>query len=131
MTDDNKGLQSPDPDYGPREVVEIQIEALRSNDEPSEDSGIESAFNFASQNNKRATGPISRFKKMVHNKRYSKLLNHDTADSKDFKLNGDEATQILLVEKNGKERLYEFGLEKQKKGPNEGCWMTNSVLLVD
>lgn len=131
MTENTEVLESPNPDYRPKEVIEMQIEALKFNDEPFKDSGIETAFNFASQDNKRATGPISKFKKMVHNKRYSMLLNHDSAEFKDFEVNGNQATQTLLVEKDDKERLYEFGVEKQKEEPNEGCWMTNTVLLVD
>ena len=55
----------PDPSLSPRDVVSIQIEALRNNDTPYENRGIEVAFNFASPTNKRITGPIERFAVMV------------------------------------------------------------------
>ena len=55
----------PDPSLSPQDVVSIQIEALRNNDTPYEDRGIEVTFNFASPTNKRATGPLERFKVMV------------------------------------------------------------------
>ena len=38
----------PDPSLSPQDVVSIQIEALRNNDTPYEDRGIEVTFNFAS-----------------------------------------------------------------------------------
>ena len=56
----------PDPSLSPRDVVSIQIEALKNNDIPYKDRGIEVTFNFASPTNKRMTGPIERFKAMVH-----------------------------------------------------------------
>ncbi len=38
----------PDPSLSPQDVVSIQIEALRNNDIPYEDRGIEVTFHFAS-----------------------------------------------------------------------------------
>ncbi len=55
----------PDPSLSSQDVVSIQIEALRTNDTPYEDRGIEVTFNFASPTNKRMTGPLERFKVMV------------------------------------------------------------------
>ncbi len=43
----------PDPSLSPQDVVSIQIEALRNNDTPYENRGIEVTFNFASPANKR------------------------------------------------------------------------------
>ena len=43
----------PDPSLSPQDVVSIQIEALRNNDIPYADRGIEVTFNFASPANKR------------------------------------------------------------------------------
>ena len=60
----------PHPALSPRDVVRIQIEALRKNDTPYENRGIEVTFNFASPANKRMTGPLERFKVMVHNPIY-------------------------------------------------------------
>ncbi len=57
----------PDPSLSPRDVVSIQIEALRNNDTPYENRGIEVTFNFASPANKRVTGLLERFKVMVRN----------------------------------------------------------------
>ena len=55
----------PDPSLSPQDVVSIQLEALRNNDTPYDNRGIEVTFNFASPANKRITGPIERFAAMV------------------------------------------------------------------
>jgi hypothetical protein len=129
MSDDEK-LRSPSPDYGPEEVIKVQLDAMKDNDNPFDDSGIETAFNFASEKNRQATGPLPRFKKMVHNKRYSMLLNHDKAEFEEIERDGDTATQTVDVYKDGECVRYRFEVELQEDGENEGCWTTNSVLRV-
>lgn len=128
MSDD--GLRSPKPDYGPREVIEIQLDAMKHNDDPFEDSGIETAFNFASQANKNATGPLPRFKNMVHNRRYEPLLDHDRVEFDELEKEDGKAMQEVVVFNGERTARYGFEVELQDKGSNEGCWMTNSVLRV-
>ena len=53
----------PDPALSPGDVVRIQLEALRRNDE--QDRGIAVAFRFASPANRTNTGPLSRFIAMI------------------------------------------------------------------
>ena len=50
--------QRPSAEHAPQEVVRIQMEALRYNDEKNR--GIEIAFRFASPSNKADTGPLPR-----------------------------------------------------------------------
>ena len=38
---------TPDPGYDPSTVVEIQLEGLANNDEPVDNAGIATAYNFA------------------------------------------------------------------------------------
>lgn len=59
------GLLSPNPTSDPETVVTIQLEALATNDEPFEDTGIGVAYNLASPANRRVTGPFERFAQMV------------------------------------------------------------------
>ena len=61
MAADHLPQTKPDPSLSPQDVVSIQIEALRNNDTPYENRGIEVTFNFASPANKRITGPLERF----------------------------------------------------------------------
>lgn len=127
---DHEQLRIPSPDYGPEEVIKIQLNAMKDNDNPFNDSGIETAFNFASEKNKQATGPLPKFKKMVHNKRYSMLLNHDRAEYREVERDGDTFTQDVDVYKHSEKVRYRFEVELQQDGENEGCWTTNSVLRV-
>ena len=58
-------IKKPNPDIKPREVIEIQLNALMKNDIPSKDNGIIQTWFFAHPNNQRVTGPIERFKYMI------------------------------------------------------------------
>lgn len=49
----------PSPSLDPAVVIRIQVEALRTNDKLGR--GIELTYSFASLENKRSTGPLSRF----------------------------------------------------------------------
>ena len=60
----------------PKEVVEIQLNGLMNNDNEFEDSGIEQTWNFAHPSNKKNTGPLPNFKRMIKGRSYQMLLNH-------------------------------------------------------
>ena len=66
----------PGPEYGPADVVRIQVQALAHNDTPYRNAGIEVAFRFASPANKRVTGPLWRFIQMLYNPTYRPFLDH-------------------------------------------------------
>ncbi len=119
----------PNPDLLPEEVVKIQVKALQNNDE--EDTGIKTTFKFASPQNKQVTGPLMRFRELVKNKAYRPLLNHKAAEYDPIQLDGDTATQrVTITDKNGQATVYLFTLSKQKNPPCEGCWMTDSVIMI-
>jgi hypothetical protein len=121
----------PDPKYSPEDVIRFQIEALAQNDDPYENAGIEFAFRFASPTNKRATGPLERFIRLVNNPLYQPMLNHQTADYGEIQVNGEQAVQIVvLTTSSGKRVGYVFTLSRQKDDTYEDCWMTDSVVLL-
>ena len=92
----------PDPSLSPQDVVSIQIEALRNNDVPYEDRGIEVTFNFASPANKRMTGPLERFKVMVRSPIYGPMINHRTARYENLMVEGDIAQiDVILNSQQG------------------------------
>ena len=62
----------PDSTFSPSEVVRVQLEALRHNDE--QDRGIAVAFRFASPANRGNTGPLSRFIAMIKEGPYALML---------------------------------------------------------
>ena len=124
------GLQTPDPAYGPERVVEIQLDALATNDSPTENAGIKTAYNFASPANRRSTGPLDRFVRMVESPRYAPMIDHVEATAGPMERDGTQATQtVTLTGPDDRTVTYDFGLSKQPSGSLAGCWLTDSVVV--
>ena len=122
----------PDPSLSPQDVVSIQIEALGNNDTPYEDRGIEVTFHFASPANKRVTGPLERFKVMVHGPTFGPMINHRDARYENLKVQGDIARlDVILNSKEGEYVGYRFVLTRQHDNQYEGSWMTSGVTRFD
>ena len=121
----------PSPRLSPGDVVRLQLEALRHNDDPSTDSGIAVAFALASPQNQAQTGPLARFIRMVH-ENYPELLNHRGARLSAAKIHGDEAWQpVELTDSDGRRLRYLFILRRQVAPPCAGCWMTDGVIPAE
>ena len=75
----------PSPNLKANEIVMIQLNAMKQNDQTNK--GIEITFRFASPKNKIQTGPLSRFIMLVKNPAYSPLLNHLSSTFLDLKYN--------------------------------------------
>lgn len=121
-----EGLQ-PSPSLDPLAVVSIQVEALRANG-PNND-GIQLTYLFASPDNKRSTGPLDRFIRMVHSNPYDRLLNHRSARYSPVLLSGKEALQMVtVVDEIGEEATFLWVLSLQSEGKYNGCWMTDAVI---
>lgn len=124
-------LETPTKEYEPEDVVELQVEALQNNDDPEEDAGIKTAYNFASPGNRSNTGPIQSFKRMVKNPSYSDMIDHDRASYIPMQRNEGVAKQeVVLIQEDGTETKYEFVVSVQSEGEFEGCWTTDSVRKV-
>jgi hypothetical protein len=119
----------PDPKLSPREVVEFQLAALRANDIPAADAGIERTFRFASPGNKAAIGPLDHFSNVVHGAQYSALMNAKEGAVTKVIIQENKA-QILtrVVTAGGTEVYYAFILSKQTEGDYLNCWMTDGVV---
>lgn len=123
------GLPTPAPGYGPEQVVRIQLEALADNDDPVENAGIKTAYNFASPANRRATGPLDRFVRMVEGPKYAPMVDHVEARTDSLERTGDRAEQrVTLTGPGGRTVTYQFGLSVCSEEPLDGCWCTDSVL---
>lgn len=119
----------PDPSLSPQDVVSIQMEALRNNDTPYENRGIEVTFNFASPANKRMTGPLERFATMVRNPIYAPMINHQTARYGKLMIEGEIAgIDVILISEDGAYVGYRFTLSRQHGNQYEGSWMTDAVV---
>ncbi len=120
----------PSPRYSPEEVVRIQVDALRNNDD--DDRGIEIVFRFASPANRSATGPLPRFAAMIRGPVYHPMLNHLSAVYDDMQVAGDLAMQqVAIASRDERVFVYAFILRRQKEGPYTGCWMTEGVTVVN
>ena len=122
----------PSPNYGPEDVVRIQVRALGNNDVPYRNAGIEVAFRFASPANKRLTGPLWRFTRMLHAPTYRPFLLHRTAHIGQADIKGAHATlAVILTAADGRRVGYIFRLSRQRGEPCNACWMTDEVWPID
>lgn len=127
----NHGLPCPNPSLAPATVIELQLAALRTNDDPYPGSGIETAFVFASPAVRRVVGPLERFSKVVHTERYEPLLDFDRVGTTPIELAGDDARQeVTVVDHEGRETVYEFRLARQAAGQFADCWLTEAVVQL-
>ena len=117
----------PDPSLSPTEVVRVQLEALRSNDDA--DRGIAVAFRFASPQNRSVTGPLSRFVNMIRVGPYSLMLSYRQAIYEDAEVRGDQARVRVILLGSRESVAYEFYLSRQAESPYVGCWMTDRVTI--
>lgn len=121
----------PHPSLSPREVVRIIMTALRQNDVPGPDRGIDVTFRFASPANKRSTGPLARFKAMVKGPAYGVMIGHRSVMFENYEVSGDHARiDAVLVAANGRSFGFRFGLSRQHGNRFEGSWMTDSVVPI-
>ena len=69
-------LLKPSPNLEPQEIISIQLKALKDNNNPYKNSGIEQTWEFAHPSNRKFTGPLSKFKKMMYSPSYIIMLNY-------------------------------------------------------
>jgi hypothetical protein len=120
--------EQPSAQLAPQQVVRIQMEALKYNDERNR--GIEIVFRFASPGNKVNTGPLPRFIKMINGEAYSPMLNYSTIEYDEIQVVGDQAAQRLSITTDkGLIIVYVFVLSKQQGEECSGCWMTDAVFV--
>ena len=122
-------LLKPNTILKPIDVLTIQLNSLKNNNIPYKDAGIEQTWEFAHPNNKKATGPLEKFKKMIYSENYQLLINH-----KNYEITVlNESKNILvykvyILSKNKKKYYYIWQIEKVVEDGNlKDCWMTTGV----
>ena len=119
----------PHASLSPEMVVRIQMEALGENDTPHADRGIEIAWRFASPDNKTFTGPLDRFKTMIHGAIFAPMLNHKSVEYENLRVDGARAQlDVIVLTRENRYVGSRFGLSRQKGPACVGCWMTDSVV---
>jgi len=130
-----------------QELVEYQMDALHDNNDSND--GIMVAYRLASPDNKRQTGPLESFTKMLKGAQYHHLLNSrdwnfiensETRSPDDLKY----SVLVYVISKvDGKRYIYRFELSRQYDFQNNKplydkfhkinlylYWRTNSVIKV-
>ena len=124
-------LPAPGLQHEPEDVVRIVIEALASNDEPFTDAGIATTFAFASPANRRNTGPLERFTRMVKGPVFGIMVDHREHQFSEIVQTGNRAYQMVMIRGAGDEQvIFAFRLGRQQGGEFDGMWMTEAVWPV-
>ena len=122
-------LVKPNSDIKPSEVVKIQLLGLQKNNDEFEDSGIQQTWNFAHPNNKKATGPLDRFKKMIKGNNYQMMINHLSHSITKVR-GGDSWAQFEVIILDKEKIYHKFNWQVEKytlEGPLKNCWLTTMV----
>ena len=118
----------PDPTLSPAEVIAIQLSALQANDTPEPDAGIAQTFAFAHPDNRRVTGPLSRFAQMIKGPRYEVLLNHRSHEIREVASTDDEAAfAVIVTSRTGEVVGFRWAVARVAGGEHAGAWMTIAV----
>ena len=122
-------LIKPNSNLKPFEVLMIQLNSLKNNNIPYRDAGIEQTWEFAHPNNKKITGPLDKFKKMIYSESYKILISHQSAEITMLKETKDMSVfKVIVLTKNKEKYYYIWQVEKVLlEGDFKNCWMTTSV----
>lgn len=121
----------PHPSLSPREVVQLQLDALREVDRPTKDAGFETVFRFTSPENREQTGPLPRFSAMIRNG-FGELINFKSARLLSPVQQGERLlVPVEITSLAGRTVRYIFVLRRQLQSPYQGCWMTDGVIPQD
>ena len=122
-------LLKPNSDIKPDRVIEIQLSGLQNNDLIYKDSGIEQTWNFAHPNNKKVTGPLDKFKRMIKGDSYQMMINHLSHTI--TKLGSGEnwaQFEVILLDKDKIYHKFNWQVEKYSlDGALKDCWLTTTV----
>ena len=122
-------LLKPNSNIKPDKVIEIQLSGLQNNDLVYKDSGIEQTWNFAHPSNKKVTGPLDKFKRMIKGDSYQMMINHLSHTI--TKLGSGEnwaQFEVILLDKDKIYHKFNWQVEKYLlDGPLKDCWLTTMV----
>ena len=122
-------ILKPSRNINPKEVVKIQLTGLQKNDFNFKDSGIEQTWNFAHPNNKKVTGPLSNFKRMIKGDAYQMMINHLSHTITQLGSTDKWAQfEVIILDKNKIYHKFNWQVEKYTEdGELKDCWLTSMV----
>jgi hypothetical protein len=122
-------ILKPSSNINPKEVVKIQLTGLQKNDINFKDSGIEQTWNFAHPNNKKVTGPLPNFKRMIKGDAYQMMLDHLSHTITQLGSSDKWAQfEVIILDKNKIYHKFNWQVEKYtEEGELKDCWLTSMV----
>ena len=122
-------LLKPNPSLKPIEVVSIQLNALKDNNNPYLNAGVVQTWEFAHPSNRKYTGPLENFVKMMSSPSYFIMLDHTdhniiSVSDRDF----ITYFFVEIIDKEGNKFGFTWTLEKViAESKFKDCWMTTVV----
>ena len=125
----NADLIKPNSNLKPLDVLMIQLNSLKNNNNPYKDAGIEQTWEFAHPTNKTSTGPLEKFKQMIYSDNYKILISHENHKTIILKESPNKLVyKVYVLSKDKKKYYYIWQIEKvEKEGIFKDCWMTTRV----
>ena len=122
-------ILKPSSNIKPSEVVKIQLNGLQKNDLDFKDSGIEQTWNFAHPNNKKVTGPLPNFKRMIKGDAYQMMLDHLSHTITELGSSDNWAQfEVIILDKDKIYHKFNWQVEKYLlDGSLKDCWLTTMV----
>ena len=122
-------ILNPNSTISPKEVVSIQLSGLQKNDFEYKDSGIEQTWNFAHPNNKKVTGPLGKFKRMIKGASYQMMIDHLSHTITELGSSDKWAQfEVIILDKNKIYHKFNWQVEKYTlEGALKDCWLTTIV----
>ena len=126
-------LTKPNISLKPIDVISIQLNSLQRNNIPFKDAGIEQIWEFAHPNNKKITGPLKKFKKMIYSESYKMLIGHENSDITILSEDSNKSIyKVFILSSDKKKYSYIWQIEKvNQEGNLKNCWMTISVSIPE
>ena len=122
-------LLKPNPALKPNEVVSIQLNALKDNNNPFLNAGVAQTWEFAHPSNRKYTGPLENFTKMMYAPSYVIILDHIDHNIIYVLVRDFIAHYFVeMTDKEGNKFGFTWTLEKViEESEFKDCWMTVAV----
>ena len=122
-------LLKPNPALTPIEVISIQLNALKDNNNPYLNAGVAQTWEFAHPSNRKYTGPLENFVKMMSSPSYVIMLDHTNHNIISVSVRDFIAHYFVeLTDKEGNKFGFTWTLEKvREESEFKDCWMTVAV----
>ena len=125
----NAEMIKPDPSIRQKMSYQFSLKHFKLINSPFEDAGIEQTWEFAHPDNRKFTGPLNNFIRMIKNPSYSMMIDH--LEHNIIPVEEKETSSyffVELIDVNGKKYGFEWTVEKvSENGDYKDCWMTVGV----